>query len=77
MSSPRAMVSLEGWTGLYDWSTCNRRPFRKDILGRQGGNVAHCTEELIKCTENCYEIGNRQAQLDLTLDRHEWQEEDL
>lgn len=64
MSSPRVMVSLEGWIGLYDWSTVTGdcKLFRKDSLGGQGGDVAHCAEEFIKCTEDRYETGNRFVQ---------------
>lgn len=36
--------------------------FRKDSLGGQGGDIACCAEEFIKCTEDCYEIGNRFVQ---------------
>lgn len=63
-SSPRAMVSLEGWIVFYDWSTVTDdcKPFRKDSLGGQGGDIAHCAEEFIKCTEDCYEIDNRFVQ---------------
>jgi len=34
MSSPRATVSLEGWSGLHDWSTVRDdcKVFRKDSL---------------------------------------------
>ena len=64
MSSPGATVSLQGWIGLYGWSTITDdcKLFRKDSLGGQGGDVAHDAEEFIKCTEDCYEIGNRCVQ---------------